>query len=98
MELDTFEAWYDLADSSISLTSEKEVQRLKTAGGWLTNPVFLHRIKAPSLEEAIALHEKAMDWDRFHERKDLIATCHSCGVCYFPKLSAFCPHCNAGSA
>jgi hypothetical protein len=95
LEKKTFEAWYDLADSSVSMTYSGEVTRLRAVGGWLKDPIFLHHIRADALEDAIELHEKKMDWENFWAQKDLIADCSDCGVRYFLRRSASCPHCES---
>ncbi|MCB5173709.1 hypothetical protein [Microvirga lenta] len=92
--MQTFEAWFDGADYSVALMSLSEVARLKAHGGWLQEPVFLHRIRAASLEEAVDVHREKMDWDNFADQTDLIETCSGCGVGFFPKRSASCPNCS----
>jgi len=96
-EMETFEAWYDAADSSVGLTYSSEVQRMKAIGRWLKQPVLLHRFQASSLEEAVSLHQGKMDWDNFWKVKALIDTCPACGVSYFPLRSASCPNCESAS-
>jgi hypothetical protein len=90
-----FEAWYDLAESSVSFTCLSEVHRLQSIGGWLKDPVFLHRIQVDCLEAAVELHQEEMDWDNLWAQKDLIADCPKCGVRYFLRRSASCPRCES---
>jgi hypothetical protein len=90
-----FEAWYDLADNSVDLTSLNEIHRLQSIGAWLKEPVFLHRIRAETLEAARELHQDKMDWENFWAQKDQIADCHRCGVRYFLRRTVSCPRCES---
>ncbi|WP_134496384.1 hypothetical protein [Microvirga pakistanensis] len=93
MNSQLFEAWYDEADESVALTPVSEVRRLRAAGGWLKAPVFLHRIEADTLEEAVETHQQKMDWDTFWAHKDVVQLCRNCGIRYFLKRSNPCPNC-----
>ncbi|GEO16725.1 hypothetical protein MAE02_44210 [Microvirga aerophila] len=95
MDKETFEAWYDGADHSIALTSLSEVTRLRAIGGWLKEPVFLHRIQSESLETAVEIHEAMMDWDNFHAHVDVVESCPTCKVRYFPRRTTSCPNCGS---
>jgi hypothetical protein len=93
---ETYEAWNDPDDDSVTLAPAGTAAELRAKGLLSVRATLLYRFDADTSEEASAIHALRMGWEPYRPIGES-TPCPRCGAIYYPQGSGQCWRCDVQS-